>query len=636
MYHLPFYSYTLHTHLQKILREDPTRILNDTNHPTIHTSQKHTTQQQHNTMSTNTEAEQYKSQGNKALTSGNLSEAITWYTKAIDADGTNHVYYSNRSAAHLKANNPTLALEDAESCINLSNAKDGVSFSKGYSRKGAALHAMKRYGDAVAAYEDGLKRYENDPALMKGLEEVKRDRDRSAAGGLGGGKSLLGPNVMGRIAMHPKLRTYLSDSSYMEKVNRLSRGEMTEDLLGDPRMMETLQVLLGMPGGVGAGDNGGDSSSTSADVPSSTASTKKDDEPMQVDEVEQKGPEKEEKKQEEKTAAAPTTELDEKKQASLDAKNRGNELYKKKKFDEALKAYDEAITHDDTNMTFYTNKAAVYLTMKKFDNAIEECEKGLEVGKANFAPFEDRAKAHARIGRAYQLQKKYVEAIESYKNAQLESFDKAVQRTLKNLELEKKKADSLAYQDDAKAEEAKERGNGFFREKKFGEAVKEYEEACKRAPKNAVIRNNLAAALCKIMDFNGAKREIELALDLDPKYVKAYARKGDIEMAMKEYHKAMESYKKGLGIDSTNSSCKEGLRKVQIAINSSMTDEERKERAAHAMADPEIQSILQDPVIRQILQDFNDNPNAANNAMRDPVVRAKIEKLIASGVLQTG
>ena len=34
-----------------------------------------------------------------------------------------------------------------------------------------------------------------------------------------------------------------------------------------------------------------------------------------------------------------------------------------------------------------------------------------------------------------------------------------------------------------------------------------------------------------------------------------------------------------------------------------MTEEERKERAAHAMADPEIQSILQDPVINQILRD---------------------------------
>merc|ERR1719444_504224 len=163
---------------------------------------------------------------------------------------------------------------------------------------------------------------------------------------------------------------------------------------------------------------------------------------------------------------------------------------------------------------------------------------------------------------------------------------------------------------------AKERGNDFFRKKQFAESVKEYEEACKRAPKNPQIRNNLSAALCKIMDFNGAKREIEVA--------------------MKEYHKAMESYKKGLELDSTNAACKEGLRKVNAAINTNMTDEERKERAAHAMADPEIQNILNDPVIRQVLQDFNENPNAANQAMMDPTVRSKIEKLVASGILQTG
>ena len=54
------------------------------------------------------------------------------------------------------------------------------------------------------------------------------------------------------------------------------------------------------------------------------------------------------------------------------------------------------------------------------------------------------------------------------------------------------------------------------------------------------------------------------------------------------------------------------------------------------MADPEIQNILNDPVIRQVLQDFNENPNAANQAMMDPTVRSKIEKLVASGILQTG
>uniref|UniRef100_A0A7S1H3X1 STI1 domain-containing protein n=1 Tax=Thalassionema nitzschioides TaxID=33649 RepID=A0A7S1H3X1_9STRA len=181
----------------------------------------------------------------------------------------------------------------------------------------------------------------------------------------------------------------------------------------------------------------------------------------------------------------------------------------------------------------------------------------------------------------------------------------------------------------------KKRGNDHFRAKEWAEAVKEYEEAVKRSPKNAAIRNNLSAALCKIMDFNGAKREIEIAVELDPKYVKAWARKGDIEVMLKENHKAMESFRTGLALDSANVACKEGLRKVTASMGSAMSDEERKERAAHAMADPEIQSILTDPVIRQILQDFNENPAAAQKAMADPHVASKIEKLIASGIVQT-
>jgi len=108
---------------------------------------------------------------------------------------------------------------------------------------------------------------------------------------------------------------------------------------------------------------------------------------------------------------------------------------------------------------------------------------------------------------------------------------------------------------------------------------------------------------------------------------------------MKENHKAMDSYRKGLAIDPNSAVCKEGLRKVTAMVNmgsANMTEAERKERADHAMADPEIQNILQDPIIRQVLQDFNDNPNAANEAMRDVTIRAKIEKLIASGIVQTG
>lgn len=40
------------------------------------------------------------------------------------------------------------------------------------------------------------------------------------------------------------------------------------------------------------------------------------------------------------------------------------------------------------------------------------------------------------------------------------------------------------------------------------------------------------------------------------------------------------------------------------------------ERAAHAMADPEIQMILTDPVVRQVLTDFKENPQHAQKVIR--------------------
>ncbi len=576
----------------------------------------------------------------------NFSEAIEHYTNAINLDGTNHVYYSNRSAAYLSKNDAVNALEDANACIGLN-----AEFAKGYSRKGAALHSLKRYNDSIAAYQEGLDKFPSDKGLLSGMDAAKKAKlgpapSSGAGGGMPGMGGLFGPDMMAKIALDPKTRGYMSDPEFMKKLELLQRDpNQLSNMLSDPRIMEVFQVILGMQGmkmqtgdefraeqedakmsSADAEESSATAASTSAPAPA--AAPKKEPEPEPEPEPEEDwsdlSPEERQTKENQKAAVA--------------AKLKGNELYKSKKFDEALAAYDEAINLDPTNMTFVSNKAAVYFTTKKYDECIAACEQAVEVGNENCAPFEDRAKALTRAAKAYQKKGDLGKAIEYCQKSLLENHDNATKRLMKTMELQKKQADTLAYQDDDKAEEAKQEGNKFFREKDFGKAVNCYEEAVKRAPKNATIRNNLAAALCKIMDFNGAKREIEVALDLDEKYVKAWARKGDIEVLMKENHKAMESYKKGLELDSTNAACKEGLKKVTAMINygqANMTEEERKERAAHAMADPEIQSILQDPVINQVLRDFNENPNAANQAMADPTVRAKIEKLIASGILQT-
>lgn len=84
------------------------------------------------------------------MTAGKFSEAIDCYTKAINLDKANHVLYSNRSAAFLKAGRLQDALKDAEETIKIN-----PSWPKGYSRKGAVLFALEKFEDAYTCYSKG-------------------------------------------------------------------------------------------------------------------------------------------------------------------------------------------------------------------------------------------------------------------------------------------------------------------------------------------------------------------------------------------------------------------------------------------------------------------------------------------------
>merc|ERR1712013_344818 len=61
------------------------------------------------------EAERLKTEGNNLMRTEKFVEALEMYSKAIELDGSNPVFYCNRAAAHSKMNNHHLAIEDCES-----------------------------------------------------------------------------------------------------------------------------------------------------------------------------------------------------------------------------------------------------------------------------------------------------------------------------------------------------------------------------------------------------------------------------------------------------------------------------------------------------------------------------------------
>lgn len=112
--------------------------------------------------------------------------------------------------------------------------------------------------------------------------------------------------------------------------------------------------------------------------------------------------------------------------------------------------------------------------------------------------------------------------------------------------------------------------------------------------------------------------------------IQAYIRLGKVQHFLKAFHKALDAYKAGLELDPDNDELKEARQQTLIAIRTTPSDPERQKEA---LKDPEIMAIMRNPVISQVLQDWNTNPQTAQKALEDPVVAAQIERLIAAGAI---
>ncbi|CAE6396415.1 unnamed protein product [Rhizoctonia solani] len=577
-----------------------------------------------------------KDQGNKAFAAKRYDEAIDLFTKAIALDPSNHVLYSNRSAAKAGKKLWIDALEDAEQCI-----KVNPTWAKGYARKGAALHGAQRWEEAIAAYEEGIA-IEDSAALQKGLKEVK-DAAAAAVGNdegvTGIAKMFSDPNLFGKLASNPRTSHLLADQNFVNQLKFIQANPaLAGNSFNDPRMISVLGALMGVDLQGSTRPEGsnemppGFSSPPPASQPGPSSPPPK---PTASEPPKQKAPEPEPEPEPE------DEESKEKKRLKTEAdaeKAKGAAAYKAKDFETAEQAFSKAWEISPTDITYLTNLAATYFEKGDYDKCIEACEKAVEEGRSMRADFKLIAKALGRIGTAYSRKEDHDNAIKYFSKSLTEHRTPDILNKLRDAEKLKEERTKQAYIDPELSAKAREEGNAQFKAGDFAGSVKSYTESIKRDPNDARGYNNRAAAYNKLAALPEALKDVETAIKVDPKFVKAYIRKSTILFAMREYTKAMEAAQEATAADTEKQHTREieqQMEKVARALYEQQSGESDEQTLERAMRDPEVASIMTDPIMQQILQQAQQNPAALQDHMKNPIVAKKIQKLIAAGVIKT-
>ncbi|TRY92578.1 hypothetical protein DNTS_020495 [Danionella cerebrum] len=122
-------------------------------------------------------------EGNNHMKEENYSCAVECYTKAIELDQRNAVYYCNRAAAHSKLGNYTEATGDCERAIAID-----PSYSKAYGRMGLALTSMSKYPEAISYFNKALALDPDNDTYKSNLkiaEQKQKEASSPTATGLG-------------------------------------------------------------------------------------------------------------------------------------------------------------------------------------------------------------------------------------------------------------------------------------------------------------------------------------------------------------------------------------------------------------------------------------------------------------------
>ncbi|CAH4034874.1 small glutamine-rich tetratricopeptide repeat-containing protein alpha-like [Pieris brassicae] len=184
-------------------------------------------QQTSNPVADLAEAEKLKNEGNELMKTEHFREAMEKYSKAIEIDPRNSVYFCNRAAAHFKLGEHEGAVADCMAALALQ-----PNYGKAHGRLGLALTALDRHVEARIAFARAVQ-LEPDNESYKDNLRIAEEKIAQRGGR---------PSMdLGGLLQNPALLN------------------MATEMLSDPNMQNMLSGLMnantGAPAAGGMGTN---------------------------------------------------------------------------------------------------------------------------------------------------------------------------------------------------------------------------------------------------------------------------------------------------------------------------------------------------------------------------------------------
>ena len=193
----------------------------------------------------------------------------------------------------------------------------------------------------------------------------------------------------------------------------------------------------------------------------------------------------------------------------------GNSLYESKRYEEALRCYDQAVNLDPGNTRAWDNRGLCFADLNRHVEAIPCYDKALQIDPKNVAGWCNRGISLSALSRDEEA---------------LQCFDKALKVDAKHSIIWQKKGDTL------------------LNLRRHEEALRCFDQALEIDVRNADAWASKGESLTNLNRYQDALHCCDKALEINPQYVGAWYNKATVEDILGQKNDALRSYKKYINL----------------------------------------------------------------------------------------